>query len=278
MAVTTATSKPKTAAVKPVDPCAGLAPKELPWPKYRMGKAGVFGSEESVKVVQEAIDYLTCKARHKQGFSEDEKNFLVDFYDGLWWGGWWKGLPEAKMLSNHYVRGGGTYVDIGSAVYEESVIVKDTMDAMKGYIRELQTKKKPVGVLRSDNPGFINSSFFKPISRNAQPPRSTSKQGYVWPKGCLIAEQENQRLQKADNQFYLQSQTTIRQDKSAVTRWSVDSFYDFEAFPNTTKVTSLPIRSGLRISLPDGLSQYMVDLGIAKTFKYGASWSETWKP
>lgn len=40
------------------------------------GRAAKYNSSDDLAVLQEALDYLTCKAREKLEFSEDDKEFL----------------------------------------------------------------------------------------------------------------------------------------------------------------------------------------------------------
>lgn len=64
-------------------------------PLWHMGKAASFGSTGNLKTLQDALDYLACKAKTKVDFTEDEKEFLVEIYEAFWWGGKYKGYPEA---------------------------------------------------------------------------------------------------------------------------------------------------------------------------------------
>ena len=70
-------------------------------PLWHMGMVAKFGSASSFKLLQDTIDYLTCKARAGEAFSEDEKEFLVELYESFWWGGKYKGYHEAI---DHYIR------------------------------------------------------------------------------------------------------------------------------------------------------------------------------
>ena len=42
-------------------------------PLWHLGKVGVFGSQESHKLIQNTVDYLTCKAQLSLPFSDSEK-------------------------------------------------------------------------------------------------------------------------------------------------------------------------------------------------------------
>lgn len=48
--------------------------------------------------------------------------------------------------------------------------------------------------------------------------------------------------------------------------WRVDSVYDFEPFP-TTYYTPLPL-GPVQVGMPDGLSEYITRVGVAKVFDY----------
>ena len=61
-----------------------------------------------------------------------------------------------------------------------------------------------------------------------------------------------------------------------MTRWSVNSLYDFEPYPSPY-YTSIPKSNAGKLKLPDGLSNYMEKLGIAKRFWYTAEWTEAWR-
>ena len=41
-------------------------------------------------------------------------------------------------------------------------------------------------------------------------------------------------------------------------------------------MTHLPLGEGKVLRLPDGLSQYLVELGLATEFRYGTDWEEVW--
>jgi hypothetical protein len=252
-------------ASKPVPPIPGAPIVDL---------AGAsLGSQGSFDAVQNAINYLTDKAKSKQAFTDDEKHFLVELYEAFWWGGKALGMPEAAELANHYVHGEGKVLKINSDVYSKAVVVKDTMNAMKLHIKgNLGPKKPTIGVLRSSDIGFRRSKMFRTLSMG----RNEDVQGKVKVGGVLVAENNNKRLFKADHQFYLQAQWRVNNNYLSIT-WRVESIYDFEPF-GTGKTgsfyTNLPLLSGKTIKLPDGLSNYMVNLGVAKVFNYGSDWYE----
>jgi len=240
-------------------------------PLWHMGQVAVNSSQESFDLLQNTIDYLTCKAKAGISFTVDEKEFMVELYESFWWGGKYKGYPEAATLANHYVNGGGKTLNINSGAYSTSVIVKDTMLAMKEYIKDKASKNIPFVLAKSSDVAFYKSKHASHLMRGK---RSQGSQGHIFNNGVLMAEQSNGRLMKADNRFYL-NVTTTKGHSHFMSRWSVESIYDFESFQKNY-ITHIPL-SGKVLKLPDGLSQYLVTIGVAKDFKYIAQWGELWK-
>jgi hypothetical protein len=232
------------------------------------------GTTGTATTLQNAIDYLSCKAKAKLAFDEDEKEFLRELFEALWWGGKAKGLYEAAELANHYVNGKGETLKIGSYVYESAVIVQDTMAAMKGFIKASAAKKKHVPRLVSHDQAFMRSPEFAAVSQRKG--RNVNTQGYVLPDGALLTEQQNTRLKNTDHRFHLQAQSMPSGKTRLHTRWRVDSIYDFEPFEKADYVTTIPLGDGVSIKLPDGLSHYMTALRIAADFNYWTEWHEHW--
>ncbi len=246
-------------------------------PLYHMGNIAVFNSKSSFDLMQATINYLTCKAQIKMSFSEIEKTFLIELYESFWWGGHAKGMPEAARLANHYVNGNGVTVKMDSRPYEKSVVVQDTMKAMKAYIRDLAKRNEYFFSLKTDNPKFRRSQHFKSLMR-INSSRNVDTQGYVKSNGVIFVESNHKRLKYADNRFLLQSNTTMPQKYSFNTKWSVGNRYDFESFAKSDKYSEIPLTTDKILTLPDGLSEYMDStLKIAKPFAYAATWSEMWK-
>lgn len=245
-------------------------------PLWSLGKGAAFGSDEDFAQVQKAVDYLTCKAKARLPFSADERTFLKELYEAFWWGGKAKGLWEAAELANHYVNGNGAALRVSADLYKTSAVVRDASAGMKEYIRLLRSGSKAKAlppVLASNDPGFLQSGQFRSLSRSSG--RSQQTEGILLPDGALQAEQANQRLQKADNRFHLKAFLSPLEDGNLHTRWRVDSVYDFEPFEKKDYISRVPIGSWT-LMLPDGLSQYMTVLGVAKAFDYYAEWNETW--
>ena len=250
---------------------------EIPaMPLYHMGNIAVFNSKSSFDLMQATIDYLTCKAKAKMPFSNIEKTFLIELYESFWWGGHFKQMHEAARLANHYVHGKGVAVKMTSQPYENSVVVQDAMEAMKGYIAELSKRNEYFFTLKSDDPKFRRSKHFKPLMliNNS---RNIVTQGYVESNGRIYADQGNSRLKYADNRFYLTANTQSLERGSFHTRWSVKNIYDFEPFSRGDKISDLHLSQVRILKLPDGLSEYMdTGLNIAQSFNYIAEWSERW--
>ncbi len=245
-------------------------------PLYHMGNIAVFNSKISFDLMQATINYLSCKAQINMPFSQIEKTFLIELYESFWWGGHAKGMPEAARLANHYVNGNGVTVKMDSRPYEKSVVVQDTMKAMKAYIKDLAKRNEYFFSLKTDNPKFRRSQYFKPLML-INDSRNIMTEGYVESSGRMYTEQNNFRLRYADNRFYLIANTSEPIKNNFHTRWSVKNRYDFEPFSKDNKISKFSLNEGKTLHLPDGLSEYMDSgLGIAKPFIYSATWSEKW--
>jgi hypothetical protein len=243
-------------------------------PLWHMGKVRAFHSAESFDLLQNTVDYLTCKAKSNRPFTNDEKEFMKEVFEALWWGGKVKGLDEAAMLADHYVNGNGTVVKIDSDVYTSSVIVADAMVAMRAYIRELSSKKRSFLVLKTSDMSFVTSPQARLLQRGM---RNVDSKGYILKDGGLLAEQSNVRLKNTDNRFFL-GVSTIRNasGNGFISTWSVKSTYDFEPF-SVGYVTNIPLAEGFVLKLPDGLSYHLTTIGVAKDFKYTSEWREQWQ-
>lgn len=239
-------------------------------PLWHMGKAASFGSTGNLKTLQDALDYLTCKAKAKVDFTEDEKEFLVEIYEAFWWGGKYKGYPEAAQLANHYVNGSGKKLKISSVIYEKSPIVKATMEALKEYISELITAKAYVQKIKCSDPKFMLKPYAQKLKR-----MNYRTEGKMKPNGVLEAAQNDHRLHKTDGHFYLEASSVIQGQGKVQTVWSVDSLYDFEPFEKHDYYTEIPLGEH-KLVIYDGLSEYMTRIGAAKAFTYRAEWREIW--
>jgi len=245
----------------------------MPLVSFGLAKAG---SQSSFDALQKAIDYLTCKAKTKLPFSEDEKTYLIEIYESFSVGGKIMGYSEAAALANHYVHGDGAPLTIDAAVYRTSTVVRDTSAALKDYIRMLMNEKRQFAIVTSSDNGFLHTKAGRGLGIAAG--RSIGQQGYVKRDGYLLAEQNNERLQKANNRFLLRAQSSKVGNGQMLTRWSVDDVYEFEPFSSGDIYTEIVISDSFVLKISDGLSHYMTVLGIAKKYPYLSSWTETWAP
>lgn len=245
-------------------------------PLWHIARAAATRSKSNFQIVQDAIDFLTCKARNAQLFDDDEKEFMKELYEALWWGGRYKGFKEAAQLANHYVNGGGKPLRADAAVYSSSVIVTDTMIALKRFVRELAAAGKRIDSLKSSDVDFRRSTHFRAVSRFAVGGRNWRTQGYLEAHGTLLAEQNNLRLKNTDNRFYLQMRNALGANGDFLTSWRVDSYYDFEPFDKADYETHIPLGPDMILKRPDGLSHYISTIGVATEFKYWAEWQESW--
>lgn len=250
---------------------------EMPMsPLFNMANVAKRNAIGDLKYLQDAVDFLTCKAKAQMEFNEDDKEFLKELYEAFWWGGQYKGYKEAAQLANYYVNGKGNGKEnplrINPDVYKTSKIVIATMIAMKKYILEKKNKRMSYFEFRCDNVEFRSKAYAKPLLK-----MNYRTEGKMKSSGVLEAAQNNQRLHKADGHFYLQALSVMLPDQSIKTTWRVDSLYDFEPFEKHDYYTNIPLGQHMLV-LPDGLSEYMTKIGVAKAFWYGAEWIEIWKP
>jgi len=243
-------------------------------PLFNMTKVALLHSQSDFDLLQNAIDYLACKAKAKMDFTDEEKTFLKDVFTDLSLGGTMKGYPEAAKLISHYVNGKGERFQIDAAVYRNSVIVKDTSEAVKDYVRQLIAQKKYFLIVNSSDRTFLMSRQAHRVARIAG--RDVQRQGYLLDDGNLLAEQSNARLKNANNRFILVARNTLRDSKTVSTRWSVDDRYKFEPFEKSDFYTNIPFSDSQVLKILDGLSQYMTKLKIADEFDYWAAWTEAW--
>jgi len=256
-------------------PSNAARPPDLPASAtWTMAKVKLFDSKASLKQLQDAIDTLTKKARHKTAFTDDEKAFLKDMFYAFSRGGRALGYVEAAKLSSHYVDGDGVKLELDSDVYAQSIIVRDVEAVMRRQIAlDVKGAKGGVVVLSSADARLAKRDDFQALCAKS---RDIQSQGRVLHHGWLLAEQDNQRLQKANNRFQVTS-TSQASVNGITTTWRVDDEYVFEAFDKGF-VTEISLGPGLVLEMPDGLSKYMTTLGIAKEFKHFATWQEDWQP
>lgn len=243
-------------------------------PLFNMANVAKRNATGDLKYLQDAIDFLTCKAKAKMEFGDDDKEFLKEVYEAFWWGGQYKGYKEAAQLANHYVNGEGngkaSPLRINPEVYKTSKIVIATIEAMKKFILENKEKKKTYFEFRCDNVEFRSRPYTKLLMK-----MNYRTEGKMKSTGVLEAAQDNQRLHKTDGHFYLQALSVLLPNREIKTTWRVDSLYDFEPFEKHDYYTHIPLGQQ-KLILSDGLSEYMTRIGVAKEFWYRAEWTELW--
>lgn len=260
---------------------------------------------DSWTLVQNQITFLDCKARNGASFNADEKEFLVNLYEAMWWGARVRGYKEAGQLADAYVNGGGQVVMISSAAYEGSTIVKTAQDVMKAVLAEHYAKSDAALTIRSTDQAVRTK--IRELRRKKR--FNQASEGELYANGILKAEENNLRLKYADNRFELQAASrrtgATSNAKTVDITWKVESKYDFESYESKPgDITVLPVvHPGTKTStpaeaqkllaevfpeymrvggqyqselvLPDGLSKYMVKEGVAKEFTYIATWTGT---
>jgi hypothetical protein len=241
-------------------------------PLWHMGKVAILESKNSFDLLQNTIAYLTCKGKLNKPFSDNEKEFMKELFEAMWWGGQYHGYYEAAKLANHYVNGDGKPLPINPEIYKHSIIVTDTMAALKNHLKDKASKNKVIAFTKTGDLDFLHSDHARSLKRER---RSPSRQGYIFFDGALLSEQSNLRLKNADNRFHLQANTSKGRNNYFMTRWSVTSIYDFEPF-SKNHITDVPLAKGFILKLPDGLLHHLTKIGVAKDFKYTASWQERW--
>jgi len=229
-----------------------------------------------IEEIQDEINRLTKKAKSKEQFFQEEKDFLKALYSWIAWGGLLKWYPEASKLLRHYLNGNGQRLQINEKVYKTSVIVKYAVGEIKKIIcRDVNFN----GTIR--NNGEIPSvGTLQDLKRGGH---EQNTKGTIRNGGYLLAEQENSRLKNADNQFPLESTSVIKSlnPVKIKTRWYIESIWDYDSFETQKKakknlVTELPLPHGKKLKLPDGLSHYLTQIGLAQKYFYFAEWTEEW--
>ena len=259
---------------KQAEACLAIKAEMPGSPLFNLANVAKRNATGDLKYLQDAINYLTCKARTKMEFNNDDKEFLKELYEAFWWGGHYKGYKEAAQLANHYVNGEGNGqanpLKINAEIYRSSKIVIATMEAMKKFIIEKKAQKKTFFEFRCDNVQFRSRPYTNGLLN-----MNYRTEGKMKTSGVLEAAQNNQRLHKADGHFYLQALSVLLPNKKIKTIWRVDSYYDFEPFEKHDYYTHIPLGQN-KLVLSDGLSEYMTKIGVAKAFWYRAEWTEHW--
>jgi len=185
-----------------------------------------------------------------------------------------KHYPEASKLADHYVHGNGKLLKLDEDVYIGSTIVRDVQAVMKRQIQlDLkESRGSGISLASADGRLFRRKDYLALLDKS----RNKNSQGRVLIGGWLLTEQDNQRLQKANNRFRLDSVSQMSDGRISTT-WRVDDDYVFEPL-SKGYYTDITLGEKMALRMPDGLSQYMTTLGIAKSFKHYAEWREIWNP
>lgn len=125
--------------------------------------------------------------------------------------------------------------------------------------------------LISSDPDFLKSTY----AINLKNGRDEQTQGDFKRDGLLKAEESNLRFKNTDNRFYLQIELA-KAGNRFISTWKVEGIYDFEPF-SKGYFTNIPLGHGYVLKLPDGLSHYLTQIGVAHDFKYSATWNESWE-
>lgn len=261
-------------------------------------------SQQSLVLLQEAVNHLEEKARKKILFTEAEKTFLKALLESPWWGGKNNGFNQSKLFLNpdagiaeekrtisedpsvrniedlvqlhlgklvhHYVNGGGQVYALELSVYRNSLIVRDTLFALKNYIRELFAFNKPATFVATDDLSFLKSAHAEKIEKRRL---HSNAMGFIFVDGTLLLEQKDTRLRNLANRFKITAMTHQR-GPLLVTRWRIEGCYRFAPFGAHHEVLELPLEEGMGLKISSGLCNYMLGMGVACPFDYFADWSE----
>lgn len=287
-----------------VKPGAFNLPPRLRSPEsvlWQMAKVTHEGCEQSFRLLQESVHHLNNKAELKQAFTEAERTFMRALLTCPWWGGKEHGANESKsfadpelpstktisancaqhnvpdpaqvslvQLARHYVHGNGQYYPLSLPIYRNSLIVNDVVTALRAYICELYTFKKPATMVATTDRGFLHSVYAKKVEKKRQ---LSQVQGYIFRDGTLLLEQKDPRMLNVGNRFRITAMTSSM-GVHLMTRWRIEGTYRFEVFADSSVQAGLPLTDELVLQVPSTLASYMAVLGVAKPFPYFADWAE----
>lgn len=268
---------------------------------WQMAQVAHAGCEQSFRLLQESIHHLNNKAEQNKPFSDPERDFLKTLLTCPWWGGKEYGANESKRFRNpeggaasaicanrtqhnisdpaqvslahmahHYVHGGGQYYPLSLPIYRDSLVVNDTVAALRAYICELYTFKKPATLVATTDRAFLHSAHAKAIEKKRQ---LSQVHGYIFSDGTLMLEQKDPRILNVGNRFRITAMTSSL-GVELMTRWRIDGTYRFETFDSGVAYTGLPLTDDHVLQVPSRLANHMAELGIAKPFNYFADWAE----
>lgn len=254
---------------------------------------------QSHRLLQESVFLLAGKAEQGNRFTTEEKAFLKVVYTCPWWGGREHGLNEAKRqvdyqvpegdvldasvkpvadgvqvalaaMARHYVQGGGRYYPANVGIYQRASVVKDTLDALRAYIRELYTFKRPVTRVSTTDADFLGSKYARQVEARR---RHCDTRGFIFKDGTLMLDQLDPGLIALGNRFRITAMTSSL-GTHLMTRWRVEGTYRFECFAQGSAETLLPLHADLPLKLPSILGVHLAEQGVAQPFNYFADWAE----
>jgi hypothetical protein len=234
----------------------------------RVGSGVVAAYQQRInEVTRRAKRRPFARSRAETVLTDDDIDFLDELYGRITLAGRVV-APEASQLLRRYMRPGSSGVEeVPSDIYENSPRVQSEMDWHKAQIaKAAQAGRVP---LKGGTSNFAVNGEAR-ISEACGAPRGARK-----PTRILLADGE--RLQKANNRFYLQSYSVRREEsKTLETRFVVTDCYRFEPF-HKKLYTEFDVL-GLKLRLEDGLGEYLTRIGKAKIFTYESTWEQPWTP
>ena len=267
---------------------------------WQMALVALHGCEKSFSLLQESIFHLHYKALQDELFSEQEIRFVQTLLTCPWWGGLEYGANQARcfdvpqgfeslsisggkaqnvtdpaqislaQMAHHYVHGEGQIYPIRLPIYSNSIIVKDTIAALKSYICELYTFQKPATLITTADRGFLHSNYAKRVEQKRL---QSDVSGYIFSDGTLLLEQKDPRILQVGNRFKISAMTSSM-GVHLMTRWRIDGVYRFECVGEEDTYTGLPMTENLVLQVPNRLACHMAQLGAASAFNYFGDWVE----
>jgi hypothetical protein len=219
------------------------------------------------EIVERAKRRPNARTRSESILTESDIRFLEYFYGTLAQGGrFLGGAPEAAKLLRRYLDIESTGVEsVPSRIYEDSPAVQREMELHRKEIREaVKTGKLP-----DDG----NTSYSIHAGARASEDCAHAAGPRPPAKRLIFADADNERLKRANNRFWVQSYS-VRTARVVTTTFVVTDCYEFEPFSKNL-FTRLD-QYGQQLILPDGLSEYLTRVGLARIFTYESSWTVKW--
>jgi len=221
-----------------------------------------------IKDIQQEIDIINKKLIRGEGLSQEETIFVQNIFNCLSLGGIVKHFTEASILINNYVKATGKTIELSPEVYRDSKVVQNAIKILVEHYSNLYKS----GQIREGSSGNIDVAKILTKRHFAG---GVNNEGQILKGGYLLAEQRNLRLKNTDHRFKLEGTYHISNGEIYF-EWVVNSVYDFEDNPD--HVTHIPIPGSNEVlKIPDQLSHNMVKIGLAKEFRYFATWTSNHK-